>query len=477
MNEKKIAARGEETIAFLRSSFRDPSGFMFSNNGCLYRQVNKKYREQYDAFIKSGLYNALTERGFLIPHKEVDTPVGDSTTAYKILFPEKIPFISYPYEWSFSQFKDAALLSLDIQCLALKYSMTMKDASAYNVQFQKGVPIFIDTLSFEPYQEGRPWVAYRQFCQHFLAPLALMSHRDIRLNQLLRSYIDGIPLDLASTLLPFFTWLRYGFFAHIHLHAKSQRVFSDTKNLEKGRSIKKEPKVSRLGLMGILDSLRKCLKKCDWTPIGTEWGDYYNDTNYSNLAFEYKSKTVKKYLAKVQPAQVWDLGANIGVFSRIASNMGIPTVAFDIDPAAVEINYRKVREEGEKNLLPLLLDLTNPSPGLGWADGERDSISQRGPVDCVAALALIHHLAISNNVPLEKIAAYFSEICRFLIIEFVPKTDSQVLRLLRSREDIFDLYNLYNFERVFQRYFKILEFESLKNSERTMFLMKNLSNI
>ncbi|MFC1593962.1 SAM-dependent methyltransferase, partial [Candidatus Omnitrophota bacterium] len=204
------------------SSFRDPSGFLFYHNDSLYRQVNVIYKEHYEHLIHSGLYGALVKEGLLIPHVEVDLGLRRSDQGYKIIKPEVVSCISYPHEWSFSQLKDAALTTLTIQKKAMECGMSLKDCSAYNIQFKKGMPIFIDTLSFEKLQADQPWIAYRQFCQHFLAPLALMSYSDIRLNQLFRIYIDGIPLDLASRLLPGRTRFSPALFSHIHLHAKSQ---------------------------------------------------------------------------------------------------------------------------------------------------------------------------------------------------------------------------------------------------------------
>ena len=207
----------------IAGSFRDPSGFLFYKNNILYRQVNTTYRENYNFFIESGLYQSLVDSKLLVPHIEEKTDVICGDGVYKILKPEVVPFVSYPYEWCFSQLKDAALTTLKIQKIALDFGMSLKDSSAYNIQFVRGKPVFIDTLSFEKYQEGSPWVAYKQFCQHFLAPLALMSFLDVRLNQLLKVFIDGVPIDMASTLLPVKTKLKFSLFSHIHLHAKTQK--------------------------------------------------------------------------------------------------------------------------------------------------------------------------------------------------------------------------------------------------------------
>ncbi len=453
------------------ASFRDPAGFVFSRDGVLYRQVNAAGAGDYDRLMASGLYAALVERGWLVAHEEADVPAC-TAGAHKVLRPERIGFISYPYEWCFSQLQDAALLTLDAQLLALEHGMSLKDASAYNVQFRGGRPVLIDTLSFEAYAEGRPWVAYRQFCQHFLAPLALMAKVDVRLSQLLRSFIDGIPLDLASRLLPGASRFNFGLLAHVHLHARTQRAHAATDDGGEASATRaRSVQVSRNGLVGLLQGLRSTVAKLAWQPAGTEWGDYYQATNYDEAAFRAKQELVGSFLAQAAPRSVWDLGANTGVFSRIASGQGADTVAWDIDPAAVERNYRQARGEGARAPLPLLLDLTNPSPGLGWAGGERDSLAARGPVDCVMALALVHHIAISNNVPLANIAAYLARLGRKLIIEFVPKADSQVRRLLASREDIFGNYDAQGFEAAFSTVFDIERVEPVHGSERTLYLM------
>ncbi len=453
-NSKKITA-----------SFRDPAGFVFLKHGVLYRQVNNFYARDYNLLMQSGLYEELAKKNLLIAHKEVNE-AGFSPDAYKIIQPEFIPFISYPYEWSFSELKDAALLTLRVQKIALRFGMSLKDASSYNIQFKDGRPILIDTLSFEKYRENAPWAAYRQFCQHFLAPLALMSLKEITLNQLLRIHIDGIPLDLASTLLPKRSWFKPALFFHIHMHAKGQRYFSD-------KEVRLESKkFSRVSLSELIESLRIGISSLYWEPKGTEWGDYFGNTNYSETAIEEKRDIVSKFVSLIQPKLVWDVGANDGFFSRLSSSKNIPTIAFDIDPAAVEKNYLAIKSKKEKNLLPLILDLTNPSPSLGWNNKESASLIERGPADLALALALIHHLAISNNVPFSMVADFFSKICKALIIEFIPKDDSQVQRLLRNRYDLFGSYSKENFKEAFENFFSIKEFYQIPGSKRVIYLMK-----
>lgn len=449
------------------SSFRDPSGFVFVRDGNLYRQINFSYQENYKMLTDSGLYRDLTSSGLMVPHEEVPLHLKKTDNAYKVIRPETVPFISYPYEWCFSQLKDAALLTLQIQKTALKYGMSLKDSSAYNIQFVGGKPVFIDVLSFERYREGKPWVAYRQFCQHFLSPLALMKYVDHRFNQWLKIYLDGIPLDLTARLLPFRTNLRVNLLTHIHLHAKSQKHFAGKILKKKGRNF------SKLALLGFIDSLENAVNHLKWLPESTHWEKYYTDTNYSSEALAHKKTLVSEFLDTLCPELVWDIGANDGTFSRIASDKRIQTISFDFDHAVIEKSYLETRKNRETHILPLLLDATNPSPDLGWNNQERMSLTERGPCDTLMALALLHHLAISNNVPLVKIASYFSEICRSLIIEWIPKQDPQVQRMLATREDFFHDYTRECFETSFEHHFETVESHAIKDSSRVLYFMNN----
>jgi hypothetical protein len=449
-------------------SFRDPSGFVFTRAGTLFRQVNRVYGEQYDRLMQSGLYAALSGAGLLIPHEECEMPAVQPATAYKTLRPERISFISYPYEWSFGQLKAAALLTLEVEKIARQHGMSLKDASAYNVQFRGRNPVLIDSLSFQSRREREPWVAYRQFCQFFVAPLALMSSRDARLNQLLRVFIDGVPLEIASGLLPWHTRFNTRLGLHVHLHASAQKRFSGKPSQPSSGT----PRMGQAAQDGLIDSLESTIRRIEWEPKGTVWADYYDDTNYTDAGFQEKKALVSRFLDAAQPGVVWDLGANDGRFSRLASDRGIPTMAFDMDPAAVEKNYLESVRRHEMHLLPLVLDLSNPSSGIGWGGDERMSIEARGPADLVLALALIHHLAIGNNVPLDRIAELFSVLGRSLVIEFVPKSDSQVQRLLASREDVFPAYTRQDFEAAFGERFETLDVAPIAGSERTLYLMK-----
>jgi ribosomal protein L11 methylase PrmA len=439
---------------------------MFRRDARLFRQVNQVCKEDYDQLMHSGLYAALVKQGRLVAHEEVTDVPLEPLRAYKVLRPEPVPFVSYPYEWCFSQLKDAALLTLEVQKTALASGMSLKDATAFNVQFRGTQPVLIDTLSFERYQEGVPWVAYRQFCQHFLAPLAVMSFTDVRLHQLLRTHLEGLPLDLACALLPWSSRLRPSLLLHLHLHARVQRGWA-------GKAEPPAPrKFSKNALLGLIDSLESGVRGLRWLPRGTEWADYYQCHAYAPETFAHKRELVGEFLDRLRPATVWDLGANTGEFSRLASNRGVRTVAFDFDPACVERGYQDAAGRGDRNLLPLVLDLTNPSPDLGWRNLERLSLFARGPADLALALGLIHHLAISANVPLESIADFLASVCRRLLIEFVPKADPQVARLLATRKDIFPDYAQEPFEVAFGDRFELEDRRTLVGGMRTLYLFR-----
>jgi len=456
----------DANISIIDGSFRDPSGFLFFRNDILYRQINHSYKKEYDKLVQTKLYDSLTSSKKLISHEETDVN-GLNNNAAIVIKPILLPFISYPYEWSFSQLKDAALLTLDIMQACLEEDMILKDASAYNIQFVDGQPIFIDTLSFAIYEEGLPWNAYKQFCQHFLAPLALMAHKDIRLNKLLINYIDGIPLDLTSSLLPLKTRFSFSLAIHIHAHAKQQK--------KSGALVIKPShlKMSKLSLLALVDSLKTAINKLSWKAIGTEWEDYYiSNNNYKPDSLSHKENLIEDIIKTIKPNDVCDLGANDGRFSQIAAKYSNHVISCDIDPACVEKNYLYNKEDNIKNIQPLLIDLFNPSPEIGWNNRERDSFIKRKKYNLSLVLGLIHHLAISNNLPLEKIAKFLSQISEYLLIEWIPKEDSQVIKLLSSREDIFNNYTEEDFLNSFMNYFLLEKSMSINGSIRKLYLFK-----
>jgi ribosomal protein L11 methylase PrmA len=450
-------------------SFRDPSGFVFWRDGRPYRQIQQRFASEWDAFVGSPLERRLIERGRLLPYETVSLELAEGPGAHAVISPEPLEFVSYPFEWTFGELKDAALLTLDAQLDALADGWTLRDASAFNVQFRAVKPVLIDSLSFEPHEDGAPWVAYRQFCEHFLAPLALMARRDVRLADLLRTEIDGVPLDLAARLLPWRTRLNFGLLSHVHLHARSQRRHAG--NEDEGTAAR-SARVPRSRLVALIGNLRSTVKGLNWTPEGTEWSDYADHTSYGDVATASKATLVEAFVREVPGTRAWDLGANTGRYSRIAANAGKRVLAFDIDPAAAEQHYRALKREGGTDILPLVQDVANPSPGLGWAVRERRSLLERADADVILALALVHHLAISRNVPLPMVLGLFADLAPWSIVEFVPREDPMVRRLLSARRDVFDDYTIDGFRAATAGRFEIVREEPIAESPRTLFLLR-----
>jgi len=455
------------SIERLPGSYRDPSGFLFKKDGTLHRYVARSYGPHYDALMGTGLYDELKAAELLIPHEEVFLSEPAVRDACRVLVPELVPFVSYPYEWCFGQLKAAALCTLELQRRALARGMILKDASAYNVQFRRGRAIWIDTLSFEVYREGEPWIAYHQFCEHFLAPLLLMSRVHVDAGRLLREYLDGVPLELAVRVLGGRAALSPAVFMHVRLLARSVRRFADTSSAVRS----KPARVGRAGLAALIESLAAAVRGMEWKPAGTPWADYETTHGYAAESLAAKRAILAQWLPGLSARTVWDLGANTGEFSKLAVQAGASAIAFDADSAAVELNYRRLTAEGESRILPLVMDLANPSPSLGWDLRERLSLVERGPADVLLVLALLHHLAISRNLPFELIAEFLARIGNHIIIEYVPKEDPQVQRLLRSREDVFSGYDRQAFERAFCRFFRVVDHAALPVSGRVLYSM------
>ncbi len=457
-----------------RGSFRDPSGFVFFYDGIAYRQVNASCAEAFRGLMGSGLYDELMKAGLLVGHEEVALRLPGAPPAHAVLRPDQIPFISYPYEWCFSQLKAAALLTLDIQRRARARGLGLRDASAYNVQFVGGRPVFIDTLSFGPYVEGEPWAAYRQFCQHFLAPLAMMAMVEPSLGELARTHIDGIPLALATRVLPFHSRFKPGLLMHLHLHGRSEAKTNGAPIA--GTKRRRVTGIGKTAILGLMDSLDRTVRQLSWKPSRTLWSTYSSHLNYSDTAQEHKRLLVAQMLTAVQarsgPGSVWDLGGNTGSYSRLAAETGARVISFDSDHAVIEYQFTTMKATESARILPLVQNLANPSPSVGWNHAERRSLADRGPADVAMALAVVHHMAIGGNVPLPSVAEFLRGICRSLIVEFVPKEDSQVQRMLEHREDVFADYSQPSFEESFAAFFTIVRSAPIDGTARTLYLME-----
>jgi len=444
-------------------SFRDRKGFVFVWNNEIYRAVHKSFESEWINLSKSELFQNLLSKKRIPSFDTVEPVIGLPAEISKCVKVQKIPFISWPCEWTFDQLKSAALLTLNVYRAALKHGYTLRDASAYNIQFEGFKPVFIDLFSFGERIDGKPWEAYGQFCRHFLAPLALMHYKVPGVNDLLSRHIDGIPLAIASELLPTKSRLSLAISTHIHLHAKYENKYSGQTKIEK-----KEIKISLDKLKAVADHLYDTIRDFKSHHVDTNWSDYYQNNSYSSDGEVFK-RGFCEAVAKNNPGSLCvDLGANAGEYSRIVAPYFQQVVACDMDETVITDVYRRKTE----NILPLLIRLENPTPAFGWANNERASFIQRiAKADLTMALALVHHLCIGNNVPVAKLADFFGSMSKKLIIEFVPKSDVQVSRLLVTREDVFDDYTLDNFTKEFSRLFNIQKKEVVPGSDRVLFYM------
>ena len=449
------------------SSYRDPSGFMFEKEGVLYRQVNTVFKEDFDLFINSGCYGHLTGKKLLIAHKTIQENLTGSPEWHLTLLPEKIDFISYPYEWSSEMLRDAALLTLQLAKETISFGLILKDATPYNIQWHKGTLIFIDTLSFEKYNETEPWIAYRQFCECFLGPLLLMHYSKTPLHQLQLAYPEGIPLTIIKELLPAKSRFSLYTYLHIHLHAGIA--------LKKNNTTAVKSAFSKQKLLNLINSLESLIKKLKFPHRQSAWSEYYDEASKRNGYLDEKKKIIEQWLNQLTGIhKAIDLGANEGEFSQLLATKNINVIAADFDPWCINSLYLKNKLSGTQNIQPLIVDLSNPSPAIGVNNEEHASFLQRCHADLVMALALIHHLVIGKNIPFEKMAAFFSQAGNYLIIEYIPKQDEKIQLMLKTKKDIYLSYSEQNFENAFKRKFEIKEKQVIGATGRILYLMKRI---
>jgi len=423
-------------------SFRDPAGQVILDKGIYIRQISPGYLNDYKYLMHSGIYERLVSEGLLISHTEKDD---------NIIVPEQLWFVSYPYEWSFHYLKQAAINTLKINRIALDYNMILKDASAYNMQRHNGKMMLVDTLSFAPYIEGVAWRPYLQFCQHFLYPLLLMKHRDTALGKLSMLNIDGVPGELVKKILPWWLIFSPSVFMNLYLHHLMPK--SDKDN---------NPFISRRALIATLDLLQRLVESLNYKPK-RGWNQYESMCSYMNVSRRDKAMQVVQILARGKAGTLCDLGANTGEYSVMASQMGYQVVAIDADHDCVD-HIASLHAD----ILALNVDLSNPSPAIGWGNRERRGLLERLQVDTILALALIHHLCIGNNVPLANVAKLLAAHCQQLVIEFVPPDDPKAKLLGRNR--VYPAYSQLIFEEEFGKYFSLMAVERIKDSCRSIYL-------
>ncbi|AZQ42742.1 class I SAM-dependent methyltransferase [Nonlabens ponticola] len=450
----------------LASSYRDPSGFIFTQDQEIYRQINPIYFDEYTSVKNSGVYEELFEKGWLVKHIEV------SATAEKIILkPEQLPFITYPYEWSFTQYKHAAQLTLRIQLLLLERGFSLKDASAFNVTFHHGKALFIDTLSIEKYVDNSPWRALEQFNKHFFAPLLLSQKYGAHHLKILQQHIDGQTLSQTAAQLSWKTRFHPVIYPHIHLLAKTEAAIASTDKSSKTPSISKAAQIKMLKVLEMHIGNMKLNES-------TEWSAYYHQTNYEQQAFELKKKLVHEWCDEINTTRAIDLGGNDGTFASVLPNSVHMAIVSDIDQSAINQCYTQQLKATSKRLIPMVTDLMQPAPSIGWNNKERDSFIKRVQQfkpDVSLALALIHHITLTGNVPFDMSAAFFASMSEYLLIEFPDKEDSWVQYILESKRDarhLFEDYGVSAFAKAYSQQFSIIKEEKIEGTHRTLYMMQ-----
>ena len=461
-------------------SFRDPDSRVLVSDEGVFRVLSETGRADWEALASSELFERATAEGSLIGTRVANGDAGALASAESVmdvlaeppaavLRHDRIPFVSYPYEWTFGMLRDAALLELDLLLAGLDEGLILKDATPYNVQFEGAAPVFIDIGSFERLREGEPWAGYRQFCVQALYPLMVQAHRDIAFQPLLRGRLEGIPPAEAARMLPGRHRLHRGVLTHVVLHARLERRYERSA----GDQVRGELRKARFGtelIRANARKLRKLVSRLEWKPGASAWASYRANTSYSDDDARRKSEFVREAVGRVAPALTWDLGANDGAHSRIAAEAGSYVLALDSDHATVEALYRSLRESGEARILPMVADLADPSPGLGWRGRERRPLTERGRPDLVLCLALVHHLSIAANVPLAEVVGWLASLGAPVVVEFPAREDPMVRRLLAAkREGAHPDYERGRFERLLDERFAVRRREALESGTRHMY--------
>lgn len=455
-------------------SFRDPDTRVFHQDGAILRGLSERALADWTQLAATDFFARFSEAGHLIPTRLLDTsgetlpapPAADAWAA--ILEHERVPVISYPYEWSFGMLRDAALLQLDLTLAALDEQMTLKDATPFNVQWVGARPTFIDVGSFTAYAPGDPWAGYRQFCETFLYPLFLQAYRNVPFHPWLRGRLEGITAEECRACFSLRDWLRPGVLAHVVLQAKAQARYERTDDDVRG-----ELRDAGFGAALIRNNvarLRRTVEHLAWAPSGSTWSGYQDELSYDDAEVERKQAFVGRVAAARRRALAWDIGCNTGVYSRIAAEHADYVLALDADHLVIDRLYAALKEDdGHRNILPLIADVADPSPGLGWRGTERRPLADRARPDLILCLALMHHVVIGRNVPLDDFVAWLADFGAEVVLEFVHRDDPMVERLLRNRGDQTVVYSVEAVSAALARRFDVATNETVAAGRRTLY--------
>ena len=453
-------------------SFRDPESRVFYAGDSVYRALSREGLDDFMALKESAVFERFTGERKLVGTELVEDGDRMQDLLVKetagVLRHELIPFVSYPYEWTFSMLKDAALLQLDLLLAALDEELVLKDSTPYNVQFRGSQPVFIDIGAFERLRPGEPWVGYRQFCMLYLYPLLMQALKDVRFQPWLRGSIDGITPAEMRGMLSARDRFRRGLFTNVFLHARLEERYGDRPK-EVKRDVEKAGFNKQI-LVANVRKVRKLVSRLRWDPPEGVWTAYGERNTYSDEDVRRKEDFVRAVARSREWRLAWDIGCNNGRYSRIAAEGARNVVAVDADQGPVELLYRELRDQGDERILPLTMNLADPSPGLGWRGLERKSMADRGRPDLILALALVHHVAIGANVPVREFLDWLAGLGAAVVIEFPTREDPMVQTLLApKREGLHPDYELGFFERALEDAFRVERKERLESGTRVLY--------
>lgn len=470
------------TVVTDRGSFRDPANRVYmrdcdSDDLRVLRGVNTIALNNFVKLLEESFFKRAVEKEYIVRTHLLDATDTDAQAILEdgwsgVLEHEPIPFISYPYEWSFSMLKDAALLQLGLLEKALDNGWTVKDASPYNIQFRASRPVFIDIPSFEPWGDGDSWVGYRQFCSMFLTPLMLRAHLNIDFRPLLRSYLDGIPPTEAVRFFSGRNRFKKGVMSHIVFPARVENAIGKKERDDRPAARRNDRKQSKTMVVGLVQSLKRLVKSLTIKIEHTDWAHYDKTHSYEDKEHATKKHFVKKHAGERVRGHVWDIGCNTGTFSRLCADFSDAVISIDGDSNAIEQLYLAERRSEENKILPLVMNLNNISPNQGWGGAERMALDARKAPDVVLALALIHHTRISANIPNKMFLKWLRSLNADIIIEFVDRHDEMVVKLLTNKVEQYDDYTLDSFVMETESLFEIAARSSLKGGKRVIFYLR-----
>lgn len=460
---------------FANGSFRDRSARVFYCDGLICRAIDASALEEWTWVSTRPFFQEAMNAGQIIRTSLASTEdCLLSNTAYvATLRHERVPLITWPYEWCFSMLRDAALLQLDLMDRSLKEGCILKDASAYNFQFWGTHPVLIDTPSIVRMDPGTPWEGYRQFCQMFLYPLMLQAWKGVHFQPWLRGSLEGIAPEQFARVLSWFDLFRSGAITHVWLHARLQAVAETS--VSTASSLQAHG-FNKQMIQNNITGLTRLVNRLQWKAANSEWSDYDNVAGPVSRDGHDKEQFVEKVCVSGHWKTVWDLGCNQGRYSRIAAKHADVVVAMDADHLTIDRLYRSLRDENNRIIVPLVTDLTDPSPGLGWRGQERSPMSHRSRPDLVLCLALIHHLVIGRNLLLSDVISWLASLQATVVIEFVDRKDEQVQWLLRNRKDVFTDYNKEEFLRLIESHFVVQKQIVLPSGTRTLYQLTPLKS-